>query len=154
MNHYHIHWSEKDTLDWESFRSRTDAETRARQLMVAGETYTIEERDEACPQCRRGPQAKLAYTTQEPYLNPKLSSPTVKYVWQHAVLEAFVELRAELLPMKISAAQRAISARLSDATPADLDEQLAMRDALQSLGVLLPERIEPKSESGKKKDAA
>jgi hypothetical protein len=52
MKHYHIHWSTKDTLDWESFRSRTEAEQAARQLMLTGETYTIEERDETCPQCR------------------------------------------------------------------------------------------------------
>jgi hypothetical protein len=53
MSHYHIHWSSKDTLDWESFRSLAEAERTARQFVRPGETYTIEERDdEACPRCR------------------------------------------------------------------------------------------------------
>lgn len=53
MSHYHIHWSSKDTLDWESFRSFAEAEGTARQLVRPDETYTIEERDdESCPRCR------------------------------------------------------------------------------------------------------
>lgn len=62
MSHYHIHWSSKDTLDWESFASRAEAEATARKLVRLGETYTIEGRDEACPRCRAA--FKTAYETQ------------------------------------------------------------------------------------------
>jgi hypothetical protein len=155
MNHYHIRWSEKDSLDWESFRLRTEADARARQLMRPGESYTIEELDAGCLQCRTRFKSTTLYERQEPYLNPKHSSPKLKYPWQKEVLEALVELHAELLPLKISGAERAISARLGDGTtPPDLDEQLAIRDALQSLGVLLPKRSEPKSESERKEEVA
>lgn len=51
MTHYHIHWSGRDTLDWERFSSRGEAEASAKQLVRSGETYTIEERDDACPRC-------------------------------------------------------------------------------------------------------
>lgn len=62
MQHFHIRWSTKDTLDWESFASPAEAEASARKLVRLGETYTIEERDEACPRCRAA--FKTAYETQ------------------------------------------------------------------------------------------
>jgi hypothetical protein len=62
----------------------------------------------------------------------------IKYPWQQVLLEAFMEFNSKQLPSKIDAAQRAISARLSDVSPADLDERLALRDALRSLHVLFP----------------
>jgi hypothetical protein len=49
--HYHIHWTGKPTLDWACFPTRAEAEKNARQLVLPGETYTIEEHDESCPQC-------------------------------------------------------------------------------------------------------
>jgi hypothetical protein len=154
MSHHHIHWSGKDSLDWESFGSRTDAETRAGQLMRPGETYTIEERDESCPLCRTRVKSTTAYETQEAYLNPKVSYSSVRYAWQQAVLEAFTEIRAELLPTRIDAARRAISTRLNDPTPASADEQTAIQNALHSLRILFPERSEPRSESGRKEEIA
>jgi hypothetical protein len=150
MAHYHIHWSGKDSLDWESFASRADAQASARELVRPGETYTIEERDEACPRCRAAFKWKTAYETQETSLNPNL-----KYPWQQAVLDAFNELRSEYLPLKVNAAQQAIAARLVDHTPADLDEQLAIRDALRSLRVLHPTKeSDQKREFGEKKKSA
>jgi hypothetical protein len=50
--HYHIRWSGKATLDWERFSTREEAEASAKQLLLQGETYTIEEYDDACPRCR------------------------------------------------------------------------------------------------------
>lgn len=69
MMHYHIHWSGKDILDWESFCSRADAEASAKQLVRSGETYNIEEHDEACPRCRTA--FKTAPGTQEVGLLPE-----------------------------------------------------------------------------------
>jgi hypothetical protein len=61
MLHYHIHWTGKDTLDWESFNSRAAAEASAKNLVRIGETYTIEERDESCPRCRAAFKSITSY---------------------------------------------------------------------------------------------
>jgi hypothetical protein len=83
------------------------------------------------------------------------SNPDTKYPWQQAVLEALTEFRPDVLPQKVNEAQRAIAARLRDKTAADNEEQLAIRDALQSLRVLTGERTPAKQEpSGLKKDIA
>jgi hypothetical protein len=58
-------------------------------------------------------------------------------------------MRPEFLPLKINQAQRAISARLSDDAPADLEEQLALRDALNSLRALFPQPVKPNSSQKK-----
>ena len=52
MNHYHIHWSGIDELDWQRFSTVEDAEAGAVQMVRPGETYTIEELDERCERCR------------------------------------------------------------------------------------------------------
>jgi len=49
-----------------------------------------------------------------------------------------VEFNPKQLPAKIDAAQREISARLFAVNPVDLDERLALQDALRSLRVLFP----------------
>jgi hypothetical protein len=51
--HYHIRWNEKAKLDWACFATRAEAEKDARRLVLPGETYTIEEHGERCPQCAR-----------------------------------------------------------------------------------------------------
>jgi hypothetical protein len=51
--HYHIHWSHKTDLDWARFPTRAEAENNARQLVLPGETYTVEEQGEECPQCMK-----------------------------------------------------------------------------------------------------
>lgn len=67
------------------------------------------------------------------------SSETVlKYPWQRAVLDAFTEMRSESLPLKVNAAEHAISERLDDPALTDLDERGALRDALNALRVLFP----------------
>jgi hypothetical protein len=63
---------------------------------------------------------------------------TMKYAWQQAVVDAFMELRPERLPEKIEIARRTLTERLSDPRQPDLDEQSALRDALHALRVFLP----------------
>jgi hypothetical protein len=148
--HYHIRWSSRTALDWECFDTQVQAEARAKELVGPDETYSIEERDETCPRCRAATELKTTYGPDQPAnLNANL-----KYAWQQIVLDAFTELRPECLALKVDAAQQAISARLCDGTPADLDEELAIRDALQSLGVLLPRPAQRKMESPAKKATA
>ena len=74
-------------------------------------------------------------------------SPNLKYPWQRAVLDAFMEFRPEYLPPKINAAEQVVSARLCDPTPADAEERIALQDALKSLRVLVSE---PKPSQKKK----
>lgn len=49
--HFHIHWSGKGQ-DWERFNMRNEAEKRAAEIVLPGETYTIDEHGADCPQCR------------------------------------------------------------------------------------------------------
>lgn len=139
--HYHIRWSTKEILDWEAFDSRAEAETNAQQLVRLGETYTIEERDENCPRCWKSFHLKKA--------NP---NPNQTYPWQQTVLDAFNEPNAQQRTLKVSQAQLAISARLAESI--DSNEQAAIRAALRTLRLLLPQREEPKDQAGEKKDIA
>jgi hypothetical protein len=85
------------------------------------------------------------------------TNPNIRYPWQQAVLEAFMEFRSDILPRKINEAQHAISARLCDSAPPDLEEQQALRDAMQSLHVLMSEqrtRGGAHEQSAPKKDIA
>ena len=65
-------------------------------------------------------------------------SDDVKYPWQQYVLEALVAA-PESLPAKINVAERAISARFKDAVPADVEESLALHDALRAMRILIKE---------------
>jgi hypothetical protein len=76
----------------------------------------------------------------EASLNPKL-----KYLWQQAVLDALIEYHADRIRDTIAAAERAISVRLHQ-RPADLEELLALRDALFTLQMVFPE-TQPQVES-------
>jgi hypothetical protein len=60
---------------------------------------------------------------------------TLKYAWQQAVLDAFLELRPECLPEKINVAERTIRQRLHDLQP-DSNERAALHDALNLLHVV------------------
>lgn len=150
MSHFHIHWGGKDTLDWERFASRAEAEASAKLLVRQGETYTIDERAQDCERCQAALLWKLPHETQENSLSPKANDPKVKYLWQQTLLDALAESRSEQLIRKVSKCQREISERLCQLTPTDSDEQLAIRDALKCLRALIPERKQPKSSSGKK----
>jgi hypothetical protein len=60
----------------------------------------------------------------------------LKYPWQQELLDAFLSPQREL-PQKIAVAERAIAARLRQAT--DTAEQTALRDGLRALRVLISE---------------
>jgi hypothetical protein len=51
LNHFHIHWSSKDSLDWERFASIPEALARAAELAQPNEKFTIEEASTDCSVC-------------------------------------------------------------------------------------------------------
>jgi hypothetical protein len=65
-------------------------------------------------------------------------SDEIKYPWQQCVLDAFLAL-PDSLAAKINIAERVIAARLMDSQQADLDERIALKDALRALKVLCEE---------------
>ena len=65
LPHYHIRWSDRTALDWQSFNTREEAAARAKQLARQSETYAIEEHDGACPRCREAIKLKHAHGTSE-----------------------------------------------------------------------------------------
>ena len=68
-------------------------------------------------------------------LMPKaLLDAALQYPWQQTLLEAFIEWRPDYLSGKIDAAERAIAARFCE--PTDLNEQIALGDALHTLRLL------------------
>jgi len=71
----------------------------------------------------------------------------IKYAWEPFVFEAFLEFKPEPLRLKVSIAERAISQRLHERL--ELEEQLALRDALIALETLIPvkERVKKFEES-------
>ena len=50
--HFHIRWSGVERIDWESFRTREEAASRAKQHARPDEEYAIEELDGTCWRCR------------------------------------------------------------------------------------------------------
>jgi len=49
--HYHIRWSDSK-IDWQVFTTSEEAQVEAVRLVRPGETYTIDEFGDECPQCR------------------------------------------------------------------------------------------------------
>ena len=62
----------------------------------------------------------------------------LKYAWQQAVVDAFMEFQPQQLRKKILSAEKTIVERLSELGQADPEEQAALRDALHALRVFLP----------------
>jgi hypothetical protein len=60
--HYHIRRTGIPLLDWESFKTRVQAETAAQLLVRLGEKYTIEEQGDGCQRCRDTAKAKFPST--------------------------------------------------------------------------------------------
>lgn len=58
MTHYHIRWSGQALLDWQCFSTPEEAKASARQLVRQGETYIVEEHDEACARCQAAMNVK------------------------------------------------------------------------------------------------
>ena len=63
MTHYHIRWSGKVLLDWQRFSTPDEAKASAKLLVRRGETYTIEEHDEACPRCQAAMNVKSMHSS-------------------------------------------------------------------------------------------
>jgi hypothetical protein len=61
------------------------------------------------------------------------------FPWQQTLLDAFIEWRPDYLPGKINAAERAIAARFCE--PTDLNEQIALEDALRTLRLLFSKEV-------------
>jgi hypothetical protein len=89
------------------------------------------------------------------WFNPDRAQGVVdlKYPWQECVVDAFTEPHPENLPGKINVAERAISTRLLDPTPCDLDERLALGESLLALRQL-PRDITPANGSSDQEDIA
>jgi hypothetical protein len=60
--------------------------------------------------------------------------------WQRLVADALAEYRAEMIPEKVGLAERAISKRLKESRSLSMDEQMALKYALQLLDPLIPKR--------------
>ena len=60
----------------------------------------------------------------------------LNYVWQQSVMAALNAFDASL-PLKINIAQNAIAARLQVSKLMDLEEYMAIRDALRTLDLLI-----------------
>jgi hypothetical protein len=100
-------------------------------------------------------------TLGRPVLPPEADPSSVaqpeanlKYPWQQAVLDAFLEPHAENLQRKINVAECAISARLLESNPFELDERVALGEALLALHRLLREQSQSREEPREKKDIA
>jgi len=78
----------------------------------------------------------------------------LKYRWQQRVLHAFLESDPKTLLRKIAIAEHAISTRVIDPAPFELDERMAVTELLPVLQRLLGESADPKEESRHKKDIA
>jgi hypothetical protein len=46
--HFHIYWTEKDRVDWESFPSYDEAVLRALEVALPGEIFAIRKVDSEC----------------------------------------------------------------------------------------------------------
>jgi hypothetical protein len=68
-----------------------------------------------------------------------LLDEALEFPWQQTLLDAFMEWRPDRLPGKINAAERAIAARFCG--PTDLNEQIALEDALHTLRVLFSKEV-------------
>ena len=74
--------------------------------------------------------------------DPKLGAlldKALDFPWQQTLLDAFIEWRPDYLPGKINAAERAIAARFCE--PTDLNEQIALGDALRTLCILFSKEV-------------
>jgi hypothetical protein len=61
-SHFHIHWSTKDAPDWQRFKTHAEARFRALELVMPGESFTVEEHSGDCRACQplRDPQRSSA----------------------------------------------------------------------------------------------
>jgi hypothetical protein len=83
-------------------------------------------------------------------------SREITYPWQQTILDAYTAPE-DLLPSKIAVAHRAIANRLNHRPGPDVEESIALEDALNALRVLtscMTPKVVPRPEEKKKKDIA
>ena len=97
-------------------------------------TLVIKQGDNEPDQLAEMPNAPEEWLEPQSGENGK---PSLKYPWQQLVLDAFMEPHSENLLLKINLAERAISSRLLDPAPCELDERLAVGESLLALRRLL-----------------
>jgi hypothetical protein len=68
-----------------------------------------------------------------------LLDEAMEFPWQQTLLEALIEWHPDYLPGKISAAEHALAARSCE--PTDLNEQIALEDALHTLRLLFSKEV-------------
>ena len=51
QSHFHIRWLPSGALDWQRFGTETEAQTRAKELLLPGESYEIEVVTGNCEMC-------------------------------------------------------------------------------------------------------
>jgi hypothetical protein len=68
-----------------------------------------------------------------------LLDEAMEFPWQQTLLEALIEWHPDYLPGKISAAEDALAARSCE--PTDLNEQIALEDALLTLRLLFSKEV-------------
>lgn len=56
--HFHIHWSTKDAPDWQKFSTHAEARFHALELIMPGESFTVEEHSGDCRACQSLRDAK------------------------------------------------------------------------------------------------
>lgn len=78
-------------------------------------------------------------------------SDQIKYRWQQSVVDAFLAPH-DSLPIKINIAETAIAARLKDQPQPDLEERIALKDALRALQVLIAETKQTSEPDGRKRE--
>jgi len=50
--HFHIHWSTKGAPDWQRFSAHVEAHSRALELIMPAESFTVERYSGNCPACQ------------------------------------------------------------------------------------------------------
>ena len=51
LPHFHIRWLPSRALDWQRFGTQKEAEERAAELLLPGESYVIEVITQTCERC-------------------------------------------------------------------------------------------------------
>jgi len=118
------------------------------------ETLTLVTKDD-----RSAPNRLVEMPSPDKWLDPESIAKlgvkiNLKYPWQQLVLDAFLEPHPKILLRKIAIAEHAISTRVIDPAPFELDERMAVTELLPVLQRLLGESADPKEESRHKKDIA
>jgi hypothetical protein len=93
------------------------------------------------------PETPSAHEDSIDFASATQDNGSLEYPWQQPVRAVLLEQHPQNLPQKIKVADRAISARLRDPAPFELDERFALGQALLALRSVLLDRIDSSEES-------